>query len=277
MSARAPIRIRASSFSTLFDCPSRWIAINLEGLRVPSTHKAVRGSAIHAGTAAFDRDRVAGLVPSTATAMDAAAHYVETLTGDVDWSESTPGEVVDVATALTRLYCDTEAPKHEYVAVEATIDSLIIADLGIELTGTTDRVEVHPHENDAAPEDRPLGIDDIKSGGAAVGADGTVRTQGHAAQMGVYELIAGAALGRPMTAPARIIGLQTGKTARGQRVGVGEIEGAREVLLGNEDHPGLLTIASKIVHGEMPAWGNPNSMMCNPRYCGRYQTCFFRR
>jgi hypothetical protein len=49
------------------------------------------------------------------------------------------------------------------------------------------------------------------------------------------------------------------------------------VLLGDQDNTGLLVTASKIVHGEIPAWGNPKSMMCHERYCPNFKTCFWRR
>ncbi len=266
---RQPIRIRASSFGSLFDCPARWTAIHLEGRRTPSSPAAAIGTAIHAGTAVFDTERVAGQAPSVNAAKDAALESIMRPTADIAWDGDTPASAADVAASLVGRYCELEAPKHEYAAVEATIESLVITDLGIELTGTTDRIERHP--------DGGLGIADIKSGKTAVRADGRVDTKGHGAQMGVYELVAGAAIGEPMTAPARIIGLQTNKTPEKQRIGTGEIVGAREVLIGDDTSPGLLLLASRIVHGDIPAWGNPKSMMCAPKYCPNFNTCFFRR
>lgn len=266
---REPIRIRASSFGTLFDCPSRWIAVNLHGMRVPSRSNSVIGTATHAGTASFDRERVAGQAPSVSAAQDAAVESVRNPTGEIDWDDSSPAEAATIAASLTQRYCTLESHKHEFVAVEATIEHLEISDLAIVLTGTTDRVERW--------ESGGLGIGDIKTGKTAVNAAGQVETKGHAAQMGVYELVAGAALGEPMTEPARIIGLQTNKTPEKQRVGVGEIVGARDVLLGDEDHAGLLVTAAKLVHGDIEAWGNPKSMMCHPRYCPQFSTCFWRR
>ena len=94
--------------------------------------------------------------------------------------------------------------------------------------------------------------------------------------MGVYELLAERASGIAITEPAQIIGLNTGKTAVAQRVGSGVIAGARDVLIGDGDSPGVLEIASKIIHsGVFP--GNPRSMMCGERYCPRFKTCKFRR
>ena len=70
-----------------------------------------------------------------------------------------------------------------------------------------------------------FGIADIKTGKTAVSADGTVKTQGHAAQVAVYELLASQELGVSMSAPAQIIGLQVAKTDKGRRSGIGEIHG----------------------------------------------------
>jgi hypothetical protein len=143
----------------------------------------------------------------------------------------------------------------------------VIDDLGISLTGTTDRVR---------KTENGFGIADLKSGKTAVSADGTVKTAGHAFQMGVYELLAERASGIPITEPAQIIGLNTGKTAAAQRVGDGVISGARDVLIGDEGSPGVLEIASKIIHGGTFA-GNPRSMMCGEKYCPRFNSCKFRR
>ena len=46
--------IRASSWPSLFDCAHRWYFQNIVGLRMPSSGNAALGTAIHAGTAAFD-------------------------------------------------------------------------------------------------------------------------------------------------------------------------------------------------------------------------------
>ncbi len=121
-----------------------------------------------------------------------------------------------------------------------------------------------------------MGIVDLKTGKAAVGADGLVKTAGHAFQMGVYELLAQQASGISITAPAQIIGLNTAKTAASQRIGMGNISGAREVLLGDGESPGILEHASKIIHSGS-FWGNPKSMMCHERYCAAYPSCKFRK
>ena len=186
----------------------------------------------------------------------------------MDWGEDSPREAERIALALHGLYCRDIAPSKNYVAVEAECERLEISDLGLALTGTTDRITI-----DALGD---LGIADIKTSKAAVAADGTVRTAGHAAQIGVYELLAGAAIGRPITAPAEIIGLQVAKTDRGRRAAVGIITGARELLVGTEDQPGLLQIAARMIRsGDF--YGNPKSQTCNEKYCPVFNECRWRR
>lgn len=265
---RAPITIRASSFGSLFDCSARWVAIHLEGRRSPQSGAAALGTAIHAGTAVFDTERVAHQVPSIAAAQDAAVESIRRPTEETIWDDDSLDKAEKVAVSLTERYCTLESPKHQFVAVEASVESLLITDLDLVLTGHVDRVR---------QTDDGYGITDLKSGKTAVGTDGRAKTHGHAAQMGVYELVAQSAVGLPITAPAQIIGLQTNLTPDKQRIGSGEIFGAREPLLGDDTQPGLLSIASKIVHGDIPAFGNPRSMLCSEKYCPAFKTCFYRR
>jgi hypothetical protein len=264
---KMPITIRASSFGSLFDCPARWIAIHLEGRRVPQNGRAALGTALHAGTAAFDMERLAGQVASISAAEDAAVESVRVPRDETDW-EGEQSKAESIARSLTHKYCAEESPMHDYVAVEASVESLLITDLNIILTGTTDRVE---------RVEEAFGIRDIKSGKQAVGTDGRAKTHGHGAQMGVYELVAEASTGLSMRAPAQIIGLQTNLTPEKQRIGTGEIVGAKDVLLGDGENTGLLVTAARLVHGDIPPWGNPKSMMCHNRYCPNFNNCFWRK
>lgn len=181
--------IRASSLPELFDCPARWEAKHLCGRRLPRSAAAQLGTAVHAGAAVFDVQRILG---SPITPDDAAGEVVDAIhhpREDVDWGEDSPREAERIALALHGLYCRDIAPARNYVAVEATCERLEITDLGLALTGTTDRITTNALGD--------LGIADIKTGKTAVAADGTVRTAGHAAQIGVYELLAGAASASP--------------------------------------------------------------------------------
>ena len=261
------ITIRASSLPELFDCPARWEAKHIKRLRLPSSGNAMLGRAVHAGTAAFDE---AALQGNPITADDAAGVVADTIhrpDEEVDWGEDRPQEAESIGIALTGMYCRTIAPAMNYVAVEATCERLEITDIGIALTGTTDRVVEAPQGHFIA---------DIKTGKTAVAADGTVKTQGHAAQMAVYELLAEHSTGLPMNAPAQVIGLQVAKTDKGRRTGIGTIEGGRDLLLGDEDSPGLLEHAAAMLkRGLFP--GNPRSMMCNKKYCPAHPRCKWRK
>ena len=270
MNAPMPIvTIRASALSDFFDCPARAEAKHLRGLRTPSSGKALLGTAIHASTARYDGSVLRGEGLTIDEAAGAAVDTIHKPNEDVllDDDEK-PAQLEAVSVALHKLYCTKIAPTQEYAAVEVQCERLEITDLGIALTGTTDRVR---RGSDG------FGIADLKSGGSAVKADGHVETKGAAFQLGVYELLAERASGLPITEPAHVIGLQTGKTEKGQRVAIsGPVVGARDVLVGEDDSPGVLEIVSKMIHsGSFP--GNPRSMLCNPKYCPVYSVCKFRR
>lgn len=260
--------IRASAVREILDCPARYEAKHIRGLRLPSNGKAQLGRAIHASTGAFDAALVAG---SPVTVDDVAGLVVDTIRKpdeDVAWDpDLTPDDAESIGIALTERYCATVAPTQHYAAVEVTCAKLEISDLGLALTGTTDRIRAT---------DDGYGISDLKSGKTAVKPDGTVDTAGHAIQLGVYELIAEHGSGLRISAPARIIGLQTGKTSKAQRVGTGEIVSAREMLIGSEEKPGVLEYVSRILHtGSF--YGNPSSKLCAEAYCPVYRSCRFRK
>jgi len=261
-------RIRASSLAEIHDCPARWASKYIEGKTLPSSGKAALGTAVHASTAAYDQSVIDG---SGLSIDDAAAAVVESIwrpNEDIDWGEDSPQEAEKVALSLHIRYCEEISPKMRYTAVEATADDLIIEDIGLCLTGTVDRIY-----KDAVGQ---LGIADIKTGKAAVGADGTVATAGHACQLGAYELLAQHTTGQPIDAPAKIIAMNTAKTAKYQRIGIGEITGASDVLLGTEEEPGILFYAAEIIHSGL-FYGNPKSMLCHASYCPNFGSCRFRK
>lgn len=264
---RIVFTIRASSLARLFDCPASWAATHIEGKRTPSNGKAMLGKAVHASTAMFDQSTIEG---TGITIDESAAAAVDTINKpdeEVVWDEDSPQDAEKIALSLHSKYCNQIAPTQNYKAVEVTCESLVITDLGIALTGTTDRIR---------ETDDGFGIVDLKTGKAAVGSDGRVKTAGHAYQMGVYELLAEQASGVRIAGPAQIVGMNTAKTSASQRIGTGEIHGARDVLLGDEESPGILQHAANIIHSGN-FWGNPKSMMCHARYCAAYETCKFRK
>lgn len=261
------IPIRASSLAELFDCPARWEAKHILGMRGPRSAAAQLGTAVHAGTAVFDMSRLPGGSPVTAD--DAAGALVDAIhkpEEDVDWEDTEPSVAEKIALALHTKYCADISPTQHYVGVEVKCEKLELPDLGIALTGTTDRVRTTSAGN---------GIADLKTGGRAVGADGRAVTQGHAVQLGVYELLAENAMGLHITAPAQIVGMNTGKTPAAQRVGTGEVANARAALIGTEEAPGLLEHASRMIHSGA-FYGNSKSFLCSEKYCPRHPVCSFK-
>lgn len=261
------VTIRASSLERLFDCPASWAATHIDGKRTPSNGKAMLGKAVHASTAVFDQSAIDGAGTTIDEAAAAAVDTINKPDEDVAWEDDSPQDAERIAISLHAKYCTQIAPQQTYRAVEVRCDSLEITDLGIALTGTTDRVRETADG---------LAICDLKTGKAAVGSDGNVKTAGHEYQMGVYELLAEQASGVPITGAAQIIGMNTAKTPASQRVGTGLIAGAREVLLGDGETPGILEHAARIIHSGN-FYGNPKSMMCHERYCAAYPTCKFRK
>jgi len=261
------ITIRSSSLGGLFDCPARWESTQILGMFLPSNGKSTLGQAVHASTAVYDESTITGAGVTIDEAAGAAVDAIYKPKFEVVWGEDeNPKEYEKIALSLHSKYCTNIAPTKDYVAVEVLCERLEIADLGIALTGTTDRI---------IKTDLGYGIGDIKTGKAAVGTDGIVKTAGHAYQIGVYEVLAEFGSGLPITAPAEIIGLNTAKTEKSQRVGTGEISGARNILLGDGEKPGILEVAASIIRNGV-FWGNPKSMMCHKAYCPIWHTCKFR-
>lgn len=258
------IRVRASSLAELFDCPARWEAKNLLGIRHPANGKALLGTAIHASTAVFDQALLDG---QSVSVDDAAGALVDTLRQpreDVDWGDDRPADAEKIGLQLHSKYCTTIARAQQYAGVEIECPPLVLTDIGLTLTGTTDRIRKVGDE---------FGIADLKSGGRAVGADGRAVTAGHGLQLAVYELLAEYGTGNAMTLPAQIIGLQTAKSS--PKIGTGEIPNARQALIGTEDEPGALNHAAEIIHSGR-FYGNSKSVLCSAKFCPRYQSCKFR-
>jgi len=234
---------------------------------MPTNPKALLGRAVHASTAVFDQSELDGAGITPDEAAGAAVDAIHKPDEEVDWADEKPSEVEKIAVSLHGKYCTQVAPTQVYRAVEVACESLTIEDLGITLTGTTDRIR----ETSSG-----LGIVDIKTGKAAVKTNGTVETKGHTYQIGVYELLAEHASGLHLTASAQIVGLNTAKTEVAQRVGSGEIKGARSILLGDSETQGILQTAANIIHrGDF--WGNPKSMMCHKAYCPVFSVCNYRK
>lgn len=263
------VTVRASSWSELFDCPARWYAKYIDGIRIPASGAAHLGTSIHASTAVFDKSRLDG---APVTADDAAGVFVDTLyhpAEDVDWS----ADDLNLKTAekiglqLHSRYCTDIAPYQDYIAVEMGCEALDVEcsdGITIRLTGTTDRVRKLA--------EGAKGIADLKSGGRAVGSDGKAVVKGHGPQLGVYALLAENVIGEPINGAAQIIGLNTKGTAK---VGTGEIENPKLTLIGDGERPGLLDHAAKMFkYGIFP--GNGRSNLCSPKFCPIHNTCHYK-
>jgi len=232
----------------------------------PSGMRAQLGTSIHAGTAAFDQGRIDG---SGVSADDAAGVFVDTLTNpehEVDYeADDLPmAKAEQIGLSLLTQYCIDIAPQFEFEAVEMETKPYRI-DCGngvtIELTGTLDRAR-------RRRECGRKGISDIKTGARAV-EKGRAKTRPHVAQLGVYELLDGFTTGEPCTAPAEIIGM---KTSGKQEIATGEVENPTLLLIGDEDSPGLIEMAADMFK-RGAFYPNPNSMLCNQKYCARWNTC----
>lgn len=266
MSTESPVLIvRASAWPTLFDCAHRFYWQNVYGLRSPSAGPAALGTAIHAGTAAYDQARINGAPIGVIDAVDASRELVARPEQDVEWDDKlTQSDADRLATLLTTKYCHDIAPGQQYEAVELECTSLDIEtpDGVVRVTGTTDRVRVL--------EDGRRGVADVKTGARAtvVGEDGKRRadTKGHNMQTGIYTLMAEQETQVLMDAPAQIIGLQTTKDAH---CAVGEMPDVRTPLLGTAEHVGLIQMAARMgKSGSFPP--NPKSVLCSKKYCPAY-------
>jgi hypothetical protein len=240
--------------------------VHILGHRSAGSPRAQLGTAIHASTAAFDASRING---SGLSAYDTAELLVHTLRNpdyDVDWrgSDITLGQAEQVGLQLHTKYCTEISPRYDYVAIELTTKPLEI-DCGngvvIRLTGQLDRARICKSGDG-------VGIADVKTGAAAV-SDGVAKTKGHAPQIGTYEILYEHTTGEPITADAHIIGL---KTKGKPEAGVGEIRGAKQMMVGTEEFPGLIQIGAEMLRtGLFPP--NPQSFTCSARYCPRWSTC----
>lgn len=268
------VRVRASSWGRLFDCAHAWEGVHILGMNKPSGLRAQLGTAIHASTAVYDLSR---MNHTGTTAIEAAAAAVDTLRNpdrEVDYSSDdlTVRDAEKIALTLHARYCAEISPRYEFVAVEMETTPMQI-DCGngvtIELTGTMDRAR-------AVKGKTGIRVCDLKSGRTAVTQDPNsktgliAKTKGHHAQVGTYQILTEFSTGREVEDTSEIIGLNTGKPL----VAVGSMCGARGMLIGTPDSPGLITYAAEMFKsGLFPP--NPQSHLCSEKFCARWATCRF--
>ena len=274
-------KVRASSIKDWLDCAMRAEAKYLLGIRMPSSGVSHLGTAIHAGSAAYDQSVIDGKPISH---DEAVGKFVDTLHLDhnpeepnedgVRWDEYLPlsdAEKVGVKGIVN--YIEAIGSKRRYKAVEAKLEHFPVKfpeqTVVIVLTGKTDRIR--------AVEDRMKGeighgITDIKSGKTRVTKDGRVSTNAEKAQLGVYELIAEKATNIPITAPAEIAGISTAQHASAATV---IIPGTREALVGTTETPGVLDFLARMLRsGLFPP--NPSSHLCGAKFCPIHSRCPYK-
>jgi hypothetical protein len=258
------VNIRASSWSDLFDCAMRWEAKNLLKKWMPSGPRAALGTALHAGTEAFD---LAKMNNSPITADHAAEFFIDSLYDnrhEVTWGGDnlTISDAERIGLRLLSLYATTV--NLNFIAVELTCAPLSINvgdGLIIVLTGTTDRIYIDSKNKKA--------IADVKSGINRCTADGEVSTAADGAQLGVYELLASSELNETIDGEAAIIGLQTTKAGS---VAVSTVPNTRSMLIGTPEEPGMLHMAAMYLKaGLFPP--NPKSSLCSEKYCPIFTSC----
>ena len=261
------IHVEAGTLWELWDCPARWESKNVYGLRLPRTVVAQIGAAVRAGAEVFDGSQVSGGQLRVDEAAGAVVDAMRHPDAEVDWGRWGVGAAERVALSLHGAYCREIAPAQGYVAVGVSQPPLHLADIGLLLSGTAERVTFS---------EAGYGVALLAVGRRIVAADGAVITAGHAARAAVCELLAGRRLGVVFRAPARVIGLQCAKTEKARRTGVGLVRNGRALLLGDGASPGLLRLAADMLHAGR-FYGNPASTSCNPRCCPIHRTCRWRR
>lgn len=277
------ITVRASSWGGLFDCGYKFEGEHLLGMRRPSGLRSTLGTAIHAGTAAFDQ---AVLDNSPISANDAAAAFMDALhnpTDDVDYKQDrsiTMREAEVIGLTLHSKYCAEIAPRFRYKAVELKMDPLEI-DCGngitIKLTGTMDRARVAtvPQLQLYGADGEKFGpttgvvIPDVKSGSRII-ENGEVSLKGKSAQLGAYQLMYENTTGEH-TIGAQIIALPTTGKLQPQ---VSRVWDAKRVMLGTDRAPGFIELAATMFkQGFFPP--NPQSPLCSDKFCARWDTCAY--
>ncbi len=160
---------------------------------------------------------------------------------EIIWEELSQNDAEKILLPLMDKYAASITPAINFLGVEVNAENIVINDLGISISGTLDRVYKDGFDN-----------------------------------IGIYEILATHAANTEINAPALIIGANTGKTDKAQRVAKGQISNAKELVLGDGIYQGILEYASKMLHSGM-FYGNPKSQICHEKYCPIYGTCFFRK
>jgi len=241
-------KIRASSWPTLFDCSLRWYFENIEGLTNPSSTAARVGTAVHAGTAVFDRGA------SSSDAADAAHAAFMSPEGDVEPIGQLDTNAASAVARRTTIGYATTFGRRAFSHIEVEVPECVVSTIhgDILLTGHVDRVLNQQ-------------VRDVKTGEQRVTKAGEVRVGADFLQMGVYAVMARAELGDDISPHVTIIGGSTSHYTWGEIT----IANAVQMLLGDAQNEGIIEIAAKMMrHGVFPP--NPKSLMCSAKYCAAH-------
>jgi hypothetical protein len=264
------VSMRASGLAELFDCQARWKAHHIDKIHSPTYGRSHLGTSVHMGTGWFDNETT--LDDGNPDVEIAVDKFLETLNDDqnVVWTDIPKNKAKDIGVALVNKYCTEISPQFEWVKVEALCEPIELTmpnGVIFEITGHVDRVY---RANGGH------GIVDVKTGYGVIDANDEVAVDKHGVQLSVYELLemmAEAETGIRIDQPALIIGMSTSGSPR---IEVAPVENPRSLLFGDDEHIGYLEAASKIVEDGAYV-GNTRSMLCNPRYCPAFETCFYVR
>lgn len=270
---KGSVRVRASGLPGAFDCAHRWEGDVIYGYRLPSSPRAVLGSALHLGTAVYDTACMQGDPVPVGDVADVVVQAIHKPKEDVSWkgSDLRPRDAEVIALDLFARYCTQWSPQFQFAAVELTVKPLTINcgdGVLLTLTGTLDRMRVV-----AGPNGKKR-VKDLKSGKTAVVYDPErqahrAATAKHRPQLGVYEILAAHTLDEEIDTTSDVLGLSTA----GQRpIATAEVSGNRDLVLGTDEDPGLLDfLADNLRLGRFPP--NPSSPLCSPKYCARWNRC----
>lgn len=259
--------VRASAFAGIFDCAYRWYLQQIVGMRKPASFPMHLGTSIHAGTAHFDADRLAGKIPYLDEAEEVFAERLKNPEEDVERTADDMPQANAIAVGIKLLgkYCREISPRYQFAAVEADLGALeIYTKYGvIVVTGRSDRIRVRREPGDLRS------IQDVKTGARAAHKDGTADVGAHHIQLGIYRLIEKVRTGAAFAAADEIVGLQTTATAS---VGVSQVLRPDHCLIGTDTAPGLIELGARMLRdGIFPP--NPKSMTCGEKYCAGWKVC----
>lgn len=278
------IFVRASSLTNYPDCPRRAATqlfrhdIEAAGFplrRLNQGAGAAVGTAVHAAAASMlDEKAASGVLPPLDVATDIAVTNLRATVdeaGEVLWdAPGKGGGTTDLSVAETqvvrmaRVYREQIAPGVNPLLVEERLEAQVTPDLA--LTGQADLVAREPGT-----------VRDLKTG---------TKTKSHAPQIGAYSLLARSCRAVATTAAQidfipRVSPKKDQPPAQSINVPLVAAEVAALAVLSHIDQD-----LSVFRHGDAPRrippgdpWAfiaNPNSTLCNPKYCAAFGTDFCR-